>query len=390
MRDVGARDPAAVDLFQLVAVDGVLQEEREVGKDVQGVVIGVDVALGHGAVVVAVQELAVEGLARCGEKVGWVFDAEAGQLAVLRRPQRNLVDGVTGGVIADERERHPVVVGLVADRVFEDADPAVEVFLEVKGAVVEIAFDGVEQVAGADLLGIGHEHALPVVHAGFDLGDAVGHLVEQVDRHRAGGGEVADVGVVRPLAEIDDADDLRDDGVQIEVALTVGVGGQVVGHVVHEAGEVGAVVEAEAAQEILVRLALAAVLRHDQAGHFFEEVGGPQNGPVFEVGLGDFAGGGGVGASGRVGRRGGSARHFGRRGRRFRRRLGRRGRRFGRRLGLGGARGADFGGGQRLRLLGQGRRGEGQEGRPHGRAAEKWNSRAGAPTGSPACHRTSP
>jgi hypothetical protein len=53
-------------------------------------------------------------------------------------------------------------------------------------------------------------------------------------------------------------------------------------HAVDPGREVGAVVEVEAAQVVLVGLAVAAVLRDDDAGNEFEHLGGPQRRPALD------------------------------------------------------------------------------------------------------------
>ena len=60
MRDVGAGDPSAVDLFKLVAVNRVLQEKSEVREDIKRVVISVYIRLGEGSIVARVLKLSIE------------------------------------------------------------------------------------------------------------------------------------------------------------------------------------------------------------------------------------------------------------------------------------------------------------------------------------------
>src|SRR5262245_35943032 len=71
--------------------------------------------------------------------------------------------------------------------------------------------------------------------------------------------------------------ELRDQEVDVCVALAVAVGAHVDRHAVDRDGEIGAVVEIKATQEILVGLALARVLGHDQAGRRFEEFARPRH-----------------------------------------------------------------------------------------------------------------
>jgi len=64
---------------------------------------------------------------------------------------------------------------------------------------------------------------------------------------------------------------------------------QVHRHPGHPGGEVRAVVEVEAAEEVLVGLAGAAVLRHDHAGNIFEQVAGTQQRAIADELRGDHA-----------------------------------------------------------------------------------------------------
>lgn len=56
------------------------------------------------------------------------------------------------------------------------------------------------------------------------------------------------------------------------------VGAQIHGHSVDELREVGSVVKAETTQKVLVRLAVAGVLRCDQTGQEFQQVAGAKHG----------------------------------------------------------------------------------------------------------------
>src|SRR5262249_59992494 len=62
-----------------------------------------------------------------------------------------------------------------------------------------------------------------------------------------------------------------DDGVHVRVAFAVRVRGEVQGHIVEENGEVGTVVEIEAAKKILVGFAAAGVLSDDDTGNRFQD-----------------------------------------------------------------------------------------------------------------------
>ena len=155
----------------------------------------------------------------------------------------------------------------------------------------------VEQLAVAERVRVGDQRARVAVFTERERGDAARQRVEQVDAGRAGRREVAFLGVVRPLAIADAIDQLGDQPVEVGVALAVRVRRHVDRHAVDEGREVGAVVEVEAAQVVLVRLAVAAVLRHDHAGHELEHLGRPQGRPALDQLRGHGAGAGRVGAA---------------------------------------------------------------------------------------------
>jgi len=67
------------------------------------------------------------------------------------------------------------------------------------------------------------------------------------------------------------------------------VGRDIARHAAELGGEIGAVVEVEAAQEILVGLAVAGMLRDDQARHHFERLAGAQDGHRRQALAGDHA-----------------------------------------------------------------------------------------------------
>ena len=103
-----------------------------------------------------------------------------------------------------------------------------------------------------------------------------GQLVDIVDVDGAGGGEIALIGEVGPLADIDRLDQFRNQEVDIGIALAVAVRRHVDRHAVDGDGKIRAVVEIEAAQKILVGFALAGMLGDDQARHDFQHLADPR------------------------------------------------------------------------------------------------------------------
>lgn len=83
---------------------------------------------------------------------------------------------------------------------------------------------------------------------------------------------------------IDVVDELGDEEVEVGVALPVRVRRHVDGHPLETRLEVRAMIEVEAANEVLVRLAVARVLRDDEPRHGFEQLAFAQEGTPANVG----------------------------------------------------------------------------------------------------------
>ena len=92
--------------------------------------------------------------------------------------------------------------------------------------------------------------------------------------HRSDGAEIADGGVIRTLRIGELIGQLGNHEVQIRIPLTMGMGGLVDRHAVDVGFQIRAVIEIVAAQEVLIRLALAAVQGHDQPRHRFQQLTG--------------------------------------------------------------------------------------------------------------------
>ena len=188
----------------------------------------------------------------------------------------------------------------VADAVAQHAVQAMELLGVVPRAVVVRGLERVEQLAAADRVRVRDEGAGVAVLADRRRDDAARQAVEEADACRAGRCEVALLGVVRSLAIADAIDELRDQPVQVRVALAVRMRRHVDRHAVDPGREVGAVVEVEAAQVVLVGFPVAAVLRHDDAGDELQHLRGPKRRPALDQLRRDRAGARGVGAADRV------------------------------------------------------------------------------------------
>ncbi len=102
---------------------------------------------------------------------------------------------------------------------------------------------------------------------------------EAIDRaHIAGPGEreIAPVGAIRTLAIILPLDDLGDQAVEVQIALAMSMRPEIHLNPVDIGGKIRPVIEVEAAQEILIGLAAARVLRGDHTRHGLQQFGGTQ------------------------------------------------------------------------------------------------------------------
>lgn len=120
--------------------------------------------------------------------------------------------------------------------------------------------------------GAAQDVALGIERAALGAHEVLLELVERLDAQRAGGGEVAEVGEVGALVELQAVDGLRNQKVDVGVSLPVAVRGHVDGHVVDEQREVGAVIGVEAADQVLHGLAAALMLVHHQAGNVVQNL----------------------------------------------------------------------------------------------------------------------
>ena len=303
--DIGrlaAEGVARLVLLFLVAVDRVVQIMGEVVPQGHG---GVDhvgaageapaVALGR---VVARQAVTFRQIAVCG-----IQRAEPADQALAHR-----AGGLVGGEVAGAFVEHAgeaVAVHVIAVGVADRGVDAVEIVRMAPGPVQVAQADGAHQsVAVAELLGAPGEHA---AHAqGPDRG---GQLIRQVvGQADVGGGDRAEIShrrVIGPLGVIHALHELGHHEVDVRIALAVGVGRAVDRHVVDEVGDVGAVVQVEAADQVLIGLALARVSGDHQARHALQQLAHPIDRTQLQLLAGDRALAGGDGLAQKVGARGG-------------------------------------------------------------------------------------
>ena len=221
----------------------------------------------------AVAERAVvfagQGVARCITAEIRINLAERVDQAGLHRAQRDLVARIPTVVVGEQLG--VIAVSAVAASELGDERCAALSFGFIPRPIVDGGVEPQQQPAvSAEIGRPGDQRARVAVFAKSHLIEGLRQAIDITDAHGTGGGEVAILGVVGSLAVFDRVDQFGNQSVEIVIALTVRVRTQVVRHAIDECGEVGAMVEIESAQEILVRLAVATVLGRDQAGHHLE------------------------------------------------------------------------------------------------------------------------
>jgi hypothetical protein len=105
--------------------------------------------------------------------------------------------------------------------------------------------------------------------------------IDEIDG--AGRRKIALIGVIRALLVLDSIEQLGDHEVDVGVALAVAMRVHVHGNAIDAGGQVGAVIQVEAAQEILVGLAIARVLSDHESGNGFEQLAGAHHGTRLEL-----------------------------------------------------------------------------------------------------------
>ena len=141
------------------------------------------------------------------------------------------------------------------------------------------------------------ERAAVLVGAAGHLGQVLLHRVEVAECSRRRRRRNRLRRVIRSLVVVDPRDELRDHEIEIGVALPMCVRAHVDRHAGEIGREIGAVIEIEAAQEILVRLAGAAVLGDDHARDVFQHFARPQQRAIVDELRGDDAGARGIGGA---------------------------------------------------------------------------------------------
>ena len=286
---VGEARPAhepVIGLLELIAVLGVVEEIGEVREQVEVVLEAVGAERGAG-VPAATLPLDRRAVARRLSAISRIDQAKSPDASVCHRARRDLIGRVPRPAITHQRRRQ--AVARIAPRVANQPVELSQIVGLFPRAVAALEFERSEERAPADSRRRRDQHAAKGVVAAADPDDRTGERVRVVDVRGACGGKVAVLGEVRALRELDAARELRDEEVEIGIAVAVAVRRHVHRHPRDRRREVGAVIEVEAAQVVLVGLALAAVLADDDARYGFEDFAGAHDRPCIELARRDRA-----------------------------------------------------------------------------------------------------
>jgi len=138
-------------------------------------------------------------------------------------------------------------------------------------------------MAGAELWSLGHQDMIKVILTYPDFDEPPREGLDEVKIGGASGGKITHIRIVRPFPEGHIVHELRNDPIEVHIALAVGVRGQINGDAIDTRGKVGAMVEIKATQEILIGFPAATVLRHGDAGDDFQDFAWAEHWPGFEL-----------------------------------------------------------------------------------------------------------
>ena len=258
---------ALVGLFELITVHRVCQHISEVRIQIEIIVIAIGHDLGR-AGRAAPMPFARQTVALAVATIGRIDETETIDVAALDGALGDLIGRIPIGFVAHESHRPAGLALFLA--VAQHAVGLAVMVAALPWAVVVLALHRIEQSAFTERARGGIETAIEIEIAAFKRGEAGRQLVHVLNIGRAGTGEVTVLGVVHALLIVDGAHQLRDEKAGVRPTLTVRMGGEIDGHTVYLREKVGAVIEIEATQVILVGLPFTTMLTDDETGHRFQ------------------------------------------------------------------------------------------------------------------------
>jgi hypothetical protein len=254
-------------LLELISVDRVIQEIREIGEKLE---IAVHDIRGR------LQPAGRGGAAPCSRHGVTIGAAAIARVERIEPPDLTPLDGAAGNLVGRAplspvgHQCHVRAVAVIADCVTQQGvDPPVIVGPGPR-AIVMHELERVSEVASGHARRSGEQRSAVPASPHTEFGDAGIETPGDLNARRACCGEITFLREVGPFSVPQVAYELGDQEVQVCITLTVPVRAHVDGNAVDADGEIGSMIEVETAQEILIRLALSAMLRNDDAGHIFE------------------------------------------------------------------------------------------------------------------------
>ena len=246
-------------LIFLVAIDGINQEMCEVVD--QGELVAKSVATGGQPPATHARKVLPRNIySLCNSAVGRIERSKAADQSFGDR-----AFGLIGLVIPQsviEASRQRITALVVAFAVAQYGIDLALIARRAPGPIVVLQFQSAQQASGRGLGGAGRQEPLKSPHAACQ-GDLIIDGIGVTDVSRADRRKISLGRIIRALAVTDIGGKLRNQEVQIRVALTVRVGWLVDRHLIDICRKVGAVIEVISAHQVLICLAFAAVQSDD-------------------------------------------------------------------------------------------------------------------------------
>src|SRR4051812_21661991 len=267
IRDSASAGDTALGLFELIAMLWVIEEVGEIREQVQAVVqqkAGCAHRRGPGRVlIVRVKALAVRLPA-----IASIDETEPGNQTFGDGAFRHLIRRFPVGPIADASQREPVTI--VTTAVPQNTVDLAVIVRPYARSVVVVHFERAKQIAAAYARRGGTEEASPSVISCAGSEDGTFELIDVVDIGCTGGRKIALVREVRSLLELHPAHEFRNEKAHVRIPMSVRTRRCIDGNSGDGRRKVRAVIQVEASEVVLIRLALATMLAHDEAWHGFK------------------------------------------------------------------------------------------------------------------------
>src|SRR5262249_31838443 len=155
-------------LLELVSVDGIVEEKGEVGKQIETIIDQIGISLRE-TLIALVGPVAIQTEARGPATVRRINRPKAGNQALINRPLWNLIRRVPRVGVGRKPQREGR--GATLNRILEEPIEFVNMLVMIPGPIVKLRLKGIEQMAGAEPGGLGHQDTVKVILADPDLGE---------------------------------------------------------------------------------------------------------------------------------------------------------------------------------------------------------------------------